>query len=169
MQPIVTIQNGQAVTTSLLIAEAFGKRHSNILRAIANLNLPDEFRRLNFASTFRLVDGPNGTQRKEPMAVVTRDGFVFLCMGFTGPDATLWKVGYINAFNRMEAKLRAPIQDDGTAIILDLRKRLLEAEFKAAAIPKPPQSPSELRARAKRLTDAADKIEAILADIGTAA
>ncbi|EPU3503780.1 ash family protein, partial [Shigella sonnei] len=34
--PDVTIENGRAVTTSIAIAEFFGKRHDNVLRAIAN-------------------------------------------------------------------------------------------------------------------------------------
>lgn len=36
------------------------------------------------------------------MYEITRDGFVFLCMGFTGAAAAQWKERYINAFNQME-------------------------------------------------------------------
>jgi len=36
---------------------------------------------------------------------MTRDGFSFLCMGFTGAKAAIWKEAYIAAFNRMEAAL----------------------------------------------------------------
>jgi phage regulator Rha-like protein len=39
---------------------------------------------------------------------ITRDGFTFLCMGFTGAEAAKWKEAYINAFNEMEAALQAP-------------------------------------------------------------
>lgn len=36
------------------------------------------------------------------MYEITRDRFVFLCMGFTGAAAAQWKERYINAFNQME-------------------------------------------------------------------
>lgn len=41
------------------------------------------------------------------MYELTRDGFTFLCMGFTGSQAALWKERYIEAFNQMEAALRS--------------------------------------------------------------
>ena len=37
---------------------------------------------------------------------MTRDGFTFLAMGFTGPRAAVFKEAYINAFNKMEAELK---------------------------------------------------------------
>jgi phage regulator Rha-like protein len=37
---------------------------------------------------------------------LTRDGFVFLTMGFTGAKAAQFKQWYIEEFNRMEAALR---------------------------------------------------------------
>jgi Rha family phage regulatory protein len=39
---------------------------------------------------------------------MTKDGFTFLVMGFTGAEAAKFKLAYITAFNDMEAKLRAP-------------------------------------------------------------
>jgi hypothetical protein len=47
-----------------------------------------------------------GATRKSPAYRMTRDGFTFLCMGFTGAEAARWKEAYINAFNRMEAELQ---------------------------------------------------------------
>jgi len=41
-----------------------------------------------------------------PMAVLSRDGFTFLAMGFTGKAAAAWKEKFIAAFNRMELELR---------------------------------------------------------------
>ncbi len=37
---------------------------------------------------------------------MTRDGFVFLVMGYTGEKASRFKEEYINAFNDMEAELK---------------------------------------------------------------
>jgi len=36
---------------------------------------------------------------------MTRDGFVMLAMGFTGPSAIEWKLKYLEAFNKMEQML----------------------------------------------------------------
>ena len=46
-----------------------------------------EFRERNFALTYNDVAGPNGATRKEPAYNLTRDGFSFLAMGFTGKEA----------------------------------------------------------------------------------
>ena len=56
MQPIITVINQKAVTTSREVAEQFGKKHKDLLRAIENtiadLELTDtgrEFSERNFA------------------------------------------------------------------------------------------------------------------------
>ncbi|WP_260458301.1 Rha family transcriptional regulator [Bacteroides salyersiae] len=41
-------------------------------------------------------------RKKGPMFYLTRDGFTFLAMGFTGKVAVEFKETYINAFNEME-------------------------------------------------------------------
>lgn len=48
---------------------------------------------------------PNGGTRTYRIFRITRDGFVFLAMGFTGKEAAQWKEAYITAFNKMEAQL----------------------------------------------------------------
>ncbi|WP_245911712.1 Rha family transcriptional regulator [Malikia granosa] len=106
--PLLTVVDGQATTTSLDIARHFDKRHDDVLRAIRNLlaQLPAE-RARNFAETLFEVPGPNGAVRQEPVYRITRDGFTLLGMGFTGDRALAFKLAYIDAFNAMEAKLRA--------------------------------------------------------------
>lgn len=42
---------------------------------------------------------------------LTRDGFVLLAMGFTGSTALTWKIKYLNAFNAMEAELKAQAEN----------------------------------------------------------
>ena len=44
--------------------------------------------------------------RQDPYYLITRDGFVFLVMGFTGKTAAKFKEAYIRAFNVMEERLR---------------------------------------------------------------
>lgn len=102
MNEIVTIQHRKAVTTSLKVAEVFGKRHNSVLRSIENLllDLPEGAQR-NFA----LSEYPDSTGRTLPMYQMNRDGFTLLAMGFTGKAALEFKLKYIAAFNAMENAL----------------------------------------------------------------
>lgn len=95
------VQNNQITCSSLDIANHFEKEHKDVLRSIRNLDCPAEFTERNFA----LSEFKDPTGRKLPCYEITRDGFSFLCMGFTGKKAAVWKVAYINAFNEMEARL----------------------------------------------------------------
>lgn len=95
-------QNEQVLTNSLLVAEKFGKEHSKVMRDIENLSCSNEFRAANFG-----VSSYISLQNKElPMYVITKDGFSFLVMGYTGKKAGLFKEEYIKAFNTMERSLK---------------------------------------------------------------
>ena len=83
---------------SLYVAVLFEREHRNILRAIQNLECSDEFRLLNFEqSTYKNEQG-----KRQPCCFMTRDGFMFLVMGFTGKKAAQLKEAYIQRFNEME-------------------------------------------------------------------
>lgn len=97
----LTLTNGQPTTTSLAIAERFGKRHDNVLQSIARLECSKEFSALNFQGC--AYKGDNG--KLIPMYAITKDGFMFLAMGFTGKEAAAWKERFIAAFNAMERQL----------------------------------------------------------------
>lgn len=101
--PDLVVVDGQITTTSLQIAEHFGKRHKNVMKAIANLECSTEFNGLNFQP----VEYLDAKGEKRPCYRITRDGFVFLAMGFTGKEAAQWKEAYITAFNKMEQELLA--------------------------------------------------------------
>lgn len=98
----VFIQNQQIKTNSLKVAEAFGKRHTNILRAIENLDCPNEFIQLNF----ELNEYKDTIGRTLPKYEMTKDGWMFLVMGFTGEKAAQIKIAFINAFNAMATLLQ---------------------------------------------------------------
>lgn len=102
----VTVSNGQVTTTSLKIAEVFGKRHDNVIRDIELLQVPDSFGKLNFEATEYEWKNNLGKVVKSKMYNITRDGFVILVMGFTGAAAMQFKIAYLEEFNRMEAELR---------------------------------------------------------------
>lgn len=72
--------NDQAMTSSLLVAKEFGKVHAKVMRDIENLNCSEEFRLANFGnSSFKNEQG-----KEFPMFTMTKDGFSFLVMGYTG-------------------------------------------------------------------------------------
>ncbi|MED8847120.1 Rha family transcriptional regulator [Escherichia coli] len=100
--PDVIIENGRAVTTSVAIAGFFGKRHERVLDKIRNLECSAKFTEHNFVSS----EYTDSTGRKLPMYQITKNGFVFLVMGFTGKKAATFKEAYIAEFDRMEAELR---------------------------------------------------------------
>ena len=134
--PALLMADGQPTATSLQVAEHFGKRHGDVIRAIRNLGCSDGYRERNFALTINRVPGPKGALRDEPMYHITRDGFALLAMGFTGKEAMRWKEAYIAAFNAMEARLKSlyvePLVDDKqfrNGIPLHMKFKLQEQSF----------------------------------------
>ncbi|MFQ2171913.1 Rha family transcriptional regulator [Aeromonas rivipollensis] len=104
LTPVVRVIDGQAVTTSLDLAEYFGKNHRDVLRKIDTLDCSLDFIERNFA----LISYTDGLGRKKPCYQLTRDGFFFVAMGFTGRRAAEFKEAYIAAFNAMEQRLCFP-------------------------------------------------------------
>lgn len=103
---LVEAKNGQAVTSSLVVADYFHKEHGKVLRAINQLECSMNFRQANFGlSEYTKKNG--NVSKTYPMYYMTRDGFTFLAMGFTGKVAAQFKEAYIAAFNEMEEKLRS--------------------------------------------------------------
>ena len=103
MKELVTLQNEQAITTSLKVAEVFEKRHDRVLRAIekAISTLPKNGVSENFMKTTY----KDSTGKTNLMYYLTRDAFSFVAMGFTGEKAAVWKWKYIQAFNAMQEKI----------------------------------------------------------------
>jgi Rha family phage regulatory protein len=105
--------NSHATISSLVVAQRFGKQHKNILQTIENMELSEDFMRLNFQPS-KYLDARNNVQ---PMRLLTRDGFTILAMGLTGQDALEWKIKYLEAFNKMEAYILANAPRDNTSMI----------------------------------------------------
>ncbi|WP_324046005.1 Rha family transcriptional regulator [Aeromonas caviae] len=100
-QKLVSAQEGEVFTTSRQVAELFEKEHRNVLRAIRLLECDEEFTALNYELT-DFID-KNGDSR--PEYLISKDGMVFLVMGFTGKKAAQFKLLYIRAFNWMMEQL----------------------------------------------------------------
>ena len=96
-------QNDQVKTNSVLVAKVFNKEHGKVMRDIANLKCSNDFRAANFG----LSSYVNEQNKEFPMYEMTKDGFTFLVMGYTGQKAAEFKEAYINAFNEMEVELKS--------------------------------------------------------------
>ena len=111
--PELSIHDGTVTTTSVQVAQFFGKRHDNVLRAIRVLlrEGASENYLLNFEEVnMDFTNGKGGVQSGTAYRM-TREGFMLLAMGFTGKEALRWKLAFIAAFNRMEAELQKPAYD----------------------------------------------------------
>ena len=102
MQDFVTLDGDQLVTDSLLVAKHFKKQHRSVLHAIDNLDCGEEYRLHNFVHT--VIERPNpsgGAPISSRMVRMTKNGFVWLAMGFRGKQAAAVKEAYIEAFDTM--------------------------------------------------------------------
>ena len=99
-------ESGQAITNSLLVAKKFGKDHKHVLESIRKLMTAENSAVLQMFEESTYINEQNKTQ---PMYLMNRDGFTLLAMGFTGVKAMEFKIDYINAFNKMESKIKKSI------------------------------------------------------------
>lgn len=75
------------------VADFFGKLHKDVLRAIDRLDCSEKFRSLNFEESFLGVETGRGAHRIFRAFDMTKDGFAFLAMGFTGREVTRVRKG----------------------------------------------------------------------------
>lgn len=134
LRQFIEARDGRPTTTSLQVAESFGKLHKDILKRIRSLlkELPDGYER-NFAPIQIDVDLGQGRTRQDTAYRMTRNGFTLLAFGLTGARALEFKIAYIDAFDQMEAELlqQAPrqpavaVQADEDVIHLHYNRRPL--------------------------------------------
>ena len=128
---------GQPVVSSREIADNFEKKHKEVLRSIDN-QIEILGGAQNCAGLFiesKYQHSQNKQWYKEYL--LTRDGFSFAVMSFTGEKAAKWKLKYIEAFNKMEEKLKninpyAGISKELQAIFaIDKKQQQIEQDVKA--------------------------------------
>lgn len=113
-----------ALTSSRIVADKFGKRHDDVLKAYRGIECSEEFRLRNFAeSSYRNAQG-----KTQPAIQMTRDGFMFLAMGFTGARAAQMKEAFIAVFNDMETALVRRAEDDARRLAGVFGPELLRAD-----------------------------------------
>lgn len=104
-QLVIRSEKNTPVTTSLLVAEKFGKNHRHVLEAIDALVKGVAEKSADLFQESAYVH-PQNLQRYR-MYIMNRDGFSLLVMGFTGSRALQFKLDYIDAFNKMEKAIKS--------------------------------------------------------------
>lgn len=144
LKPHIAVIDGEITTTSMALAEAFGKTHFHVLRKIKEAieNAPTQEHKSNFGFMLRDVALGQGATRRDHYYRLNKKSFSFIAFGFTGERARNWQWAYIYAFERMEQSLSsmrvlqlenqpaAPVRHDGmdspafSEIFRALRKKL---------------------------------------------
>lgn len=96
---LVTVLDGYLITSSLLVAQAFGKEHKDVLAKIEAVEIPDNFASANFSAHVQNIK-TGAVMRDSKIYRMTKDGFMLLLMGFTEKRAMAVKIAYISAFSR---------------------------------------------------------------------
>lgn len=131
---MVSVSDGEPITDSKIVAKVFGKRHADVIRAVENIDCSDEFRLRNFALVMESMTYNNSAgkevvkeTKRTGLVSMTKDGFMFLVMGFTGQKAAKFKEAFIKAFNWMydQIKLFNQNKDDDLSKINELDKESL--------------------------------------------
>ena len=121
VKKLVSIQNGQAVTDSLTVAEVFGKRHDSVMRDIRNQKVKlveagmDKFIFHNFVEREYQSQQGNFYKKYE----LTEDAFALVAMSYVTPEAMKFKVKFLQEFKRIKAELQ------GKPKILTEREQLM--------------------------------------------
>ena len=147
--------NGSDVTTSLIVAQVFGKEHKNVVRDIENLSCSESFNRLNFER----ITYKDARNREQTAYEMTKDGFSFLVMGYTGTKAGEFKERFINEFNKRESLLK---NDDYILMRSQqiLQKRLEASEERLRQLEaEAEQLQNTVELQDKELKQAAPKVE----------
>lgn len=103
-QPIVKIEHGKAMTTSVAVADYFERQHKDVLDSIRGIikEVPSDFTERNFSPS----EYTDKSGRKLPCYMLTRSGFAMTALGFTGKKAIQFRLAYVQRFDEMEAHLR---------------------------------------------------------------
>lgn len=95
---LVLARKDKPITTSRIVAEVFEKAHKNVLRDIENLDCSENFRVNNFSiSSYKDSSG-----KANKIYLITKNGFIFLVMGYTGKEASEIKEALIKEFDKLE-------------------------------------------------------------------
>lgn len=123
-------EGAELVTDSRAVALAFKKRHKNVLQTIDRMRdskRPEivEHHRLNFQP----VDFLDAKGERRPMYKMTAKGLSELAMSFSGEDARVIRIRFLNAFEEVADRL-ARAERSITQQLLELERRELPSTVK---------------------------------------
>lgn len=132
-QDAFRVVEGRPVTSSLKVAEYFGKQHKDVLESIRKLVVlkPEFDRERNFSLT-QEIKHLGATTRKVPFYWMDRKGFAILAMGFTGAKALDFKCAFYDEFERMEKQLHPAVECPIATLTPAQQLQLREAVAKRA-------------------------------------
>ncbi|MDW0113813.1 phage regulatory protein/antirepressor Ant [Sporosarcina saromensis] len=116
MSQLVIMQDRQAVTSSLQVAESFEKQHKHVLESIDRTIKDEPDSRPMFFETSE----PDSYGRDRRVILMNRDGFSLIAMGFTGKKAMQFKLSFIRAFNELEEALKPKLPTNYKEALLQL-------------------------------------------------
>lgn len=120
----------QLITDSRAVALAFGKRHKNVLQTIDRMRASQreeiaEHGRLNFQPSSYV----NAQGKLQPMYTMTAKGLSELAMSFSGDEARVVRIRFVNAFDAVAERL-ARAERSITERLFDLERRELPSKVK---------------------------------------
>jgi Rha family phage regulatory protein len=118
-KPRVLSVSGVPMTTSIAIAEHFGKNHQHVMEAVRN-EISNQLDTSFTDQHFQLSSRNNSRGQSQPMYRLTETGFSFIAMGFTGATASRWKRAYVETFFAM----RNALQSQTAGKVLKLTKQI---------------------------------------------
>lgn len=103
MTELVFIENGQAVTDSLTVAQVFGKNHSNVLKDIRKQieYAGPEFAEVNFYSG----EYKDKNNQLRPKFNLSEEAFTLVAMSYNTKEAVQMKVKFIQEFKRIKNEI----------------------------------------------------------------
>jgi Rha family phage regulatory protein len=83
------------ITTSVMVSEVFGELHRSVLAKIEMLDFNSEF----FIQNFQEIKYFNDDWELKTAYEMTRDGFGFISIDFTGREAAAFSTAFIESFD----------------------------------------------------------------------
>lgn len=118
------------VTDSRAVALAFNKRHRDVLRVINSMHKSTHPEVISHTGrNFALSSYRDSTGREMPMYRMTAKGMTELTMGFTGEQARIVRIRFVNAFEEVADRL-ARAERSITKRLLELERRELPSQVK---------------------------------------
>lgn len=132
MDNVIIVENGEPMTTSLKIAEMFGKKNQHVIRDIENaiekIESVHEARPNLDAPIFEETIYLDRQGKERKMYKLNKDAFVFVVMGYQTKKATEVKLEYINRFNSMQKQLEQVELSDQQTNLITAEAHKMQAE-----------------------------------------